>query len=231
MVLSFTALAGCRSFEPLSPEVAGVLGQRSEHEPPTRRRAQVELEGMLLAGVYEAVLLSSGGATPDLRLQLFPDVGGKLVDLVVGPRSVAVWIAPQGWFLSHPRSSVGPERLMLMTWVGSLLETVTPITPGRVRGQRAVDGGYELLLEPAVPGMRVVARIDAEGRLLERAYAHGGERWREAIEPEQRVFSSAGFFQGRWYLREESSEAIEPPPSELFELPAELREPEAAIRP
>ena len=47
---------------------------------------------------------------------------------------------------------------------------MTPITPDRVLGQREIDDGHELLLEPALPGLQVIAHIDRDDNLLAREY-------------------------------------------------------------
>ncbi|HVS18538.1 MAG TPA: hypothetical protein VMT18_08055, partial [Planctomycetota bacterium] len=175
------SLAGCVSFAPLSAELAERLAEQAQPCSPFRQRAQVEMEGY---GLFEAVLVADG-ASSRARLQLLPEVGGKMLDLAIAPERIDGYMPPAGIALTHVRHArLAPPRHLLAFIAASVLEAITPITSERVLGERAIAGGSELHLRPALEGLEVTAQVDKEGRLLAREYRLRGVRWRERIHGE-----------------------------------------------
>jgi hypothetical protein len=130
-------LAGCASFGPLSAELSGKLAATAAPLAPSRRRAQIDMQGQ---GFFEAVLVTDGTGTR-ARLQLLPEVGGKLLDLAITPERIAGYMPPAGISLLHLRDAhQAPPRHLLAFVAASVLEVVSPLTPERVRGERAVQG-------------------------------------------------------------------------------------------
>jgi hypothetical protein len=130
------------------------------------------------SGLFEAVLAARPGGAARARLQLFPDVGGKVLDLVATPRRIAGFFPPthESFEAELPLADGAPRHLLFFMGV-TLLELFTPVTPGRVRGARADGGAWEVELEPAVAGGRVRAWIDPAGAVLRRAFRYGGVAW------------------------------------------------------
>jgi len=208
--------ASCRSFGPLPSTLAEVLPQTvTKAETAERRIALIDLDSTHVSGRFTAVVVVRHGERPALRAQVIPEVGGKLLDLVVTPERVRGYFPHAGPALDFERSSGRtPPRGLLSFLAASLVEEATPISSERALGARPCDEGWELQLRSALEGVRVIARLDARGRLLERRYSLGGVGWRERFEPHH-TFESHDF---RWVIVEEHSEAIAAPPDTLFEL-------------
>lgn len=222
---------GCASFGPPSTELAAQLREHAPPPAPARQRALVEVEGERFAGTFDAVLIWDGTRS-SARLQLLPEVGGKVLDLAITPARIVGYLPPAGIALEHALAGPQPPPRHVLTFIAaSVLEVGTPITPERVLGERASEGGRELSLRPVFPGLELHARVDLQGRLVSRAYRLRGVRWQERIGPGQRIFEARGV---RWILSERPVEAIAAPPAALFELelPEGLRSsPEAPAEP
>ncbi len=208
--------AACRSFGPLPSALAEVLPPTvTAAETAERRIALIDLDSTHVSGRFTAVVIVRRGERPALRAQVIPEIGGKLLDLVVTPERVRGYFPHAGPALDFERASGRTlPRGLLAFLAASLVEDATPIGRERALGARAYDEGWEILLRSTLEGVRVIARVDAQGRLLERRYALGGVGWRERFEP-QHAFESHDF---RWVIVEEQREAIAAPPDTLFEL-------------
>jgi hypothetical protein len=208
--------AACRTFGPVPPDLEAVLPAASVARTDGERRvALVDLDTKHVTGRFTAVVVVRYGDRPAVRAQVIPEIGGKLLDLVVSPDRVRGYFPQAEPAIDYARSSTSAPPIGLLSFLAaSLLEEATPITRSRICGARRIEDGWELELRGALEGVRVVARCDAEGRILGRAYSLGGVGWRERFEPVH-VFESRGF---RWTIVEERRESIPAPPDALFEL-------------
>ncbi len=209
-------LCACRGFGPPPAEVLALLPAETSVERASERRvALVDLVSPQVTGSFTAIVVVRGGPGLCLRAQLMPEVGGKLLDLVVTPELVRGYFPHAEARIDRSRAEGGAlEPGLLAFLAASLAEDATPVVAARVRGVKAHARGHELLLVPALEGVDVTAFVDANGVLLERHYRLGGVGWHERLAPE-RVFESRGF---RWTILEEERQPIPLPDEALFEL-------------
>lgn len=212
---------GCNSFGPLSPELAAQL-EFADPALAIRRKARVRVESEWFSGEFNAIVIEERRPLPRIRLQLLPDVGGKLLDLVASPEAVTALWAHSG---KVEREWQGLTGFLAV----SLLEGSLPISPARVLGSRSTMDGHELELMPVIlgpgaglswpnhstaPDLEVHVDLDEDGKALRRRYRLGRVGWTESLRGERR-FESRNF---EWRVLEESWEPITPPSERIFQL-------------
>ncbi len=221
LALAFAALlacaSGCRAFGPPGQELVPLLEPAAAARGALRKTAWSRIESRWFSGEFRTLVVQ-GEQPTRIRLQLLPDLGGKVLDLVVTPAETAgYWPHTGASFRErYGRDLPAPPRGLIGFLAVSLLENATPLGFDRVRGMRRCDGGYALELEPAIEGdhTHIEVRIAADGALESRHYTHRGVSWREVFEPEHR-FEAQDF---DWVLSEETTQALAAPPDSLFEL-------------
>ena len=159
LLFALLTCAGCRSFGPAAQEtlarlrpmpLAGQLGPSFE----------LELESPQLAGVFDGVWDLEDGV---LRVQLFPDIGGKVLDLTARKGEVQATTPDGDYRASAPLDDAPPHLALVLAAV--LAELGTPVTAARVLGERAADGGgVEVRLAPALGG-EVRATLGPDGAI------------------------------------------------------------------
>ena len=158
LLLALLVFAGCRSF---GPPTAGTL-QRVAPMPLAGQLGGtfvLELESDQLAGVFDGVWDRSDGV---LRVQLFPDIGGKVLDVTARQGGLAA-STPDGDYRAPPPLADAEPHLALVL-AGILAELVVPPTSARVLAERAAEGGRtEVRLRPALGGGEVTATLGAGG--------------------------------------------------------------------
>ncbi len=135
--------AGCNTFTAPTEEALAAL-QPAAPSDAFRATATVTIESDSLRGTFDALLVAEP-AVPRVRLQLFPDLGGVVLDLIATPERFVGEVGDQ----SIDCAPVDAPR-SLLTFLGfTLLEMFHPVTPDRVRGQRRTDDGFEFDVVPA----------------------------------------------------------------------------------
>ena len=176
-------LAGCSSFSPptaltlakVAPmALAGLLPGRFE----------LELTTPSLTGTFDAICVVEASS---FRLQLFPDVGGKVLDLVVCENTVTADMPGSRYEAKAPLAAAPPHLGLALAAL--LAELLAPVGPDRVVGERQVAGaGVEVQLRPALGSGSVSARLSAAGSIESYAIQVG---WIEF------VCTAAGEIRGR----------------------------------
>lgn len=200
-------LAGCQSLGEPPPELRDRLEVVATSG--VRRIARVRIESSWFSGEFKAIVLERSGPDPAVRLQLLPDVGGKVLDLVAHPDAVVA-----NW--PH-RGEVLREREALTGFLAiTLMETATPIDWSRIRSGRREGESFLVELEPASRGLDLTVRaeLDEDGALSARHYELDGIGWTEQFGPEH-VIRSRDF---EWRFLEESAESIPRPSDRVFEM-------------
>lgn len=152
------ALAACTSFDTPTAATLAAIGPM-----PLARLVpgsfEVELATPGLTGTFDAVCAVD---RESFRVQLFPDIGGKVFDVRVGADTVtAEW--PGGRYEAHaPLERAEPHLALLLAAL--FAELLAPVGGERVLGQRGGgDTAVEVQLRPALGCGKVVARLDPSG--------------------------------------------------------------------
>lgn len=204
-------LVACRAPAPPRPDFDVAV----EAPGAVRSIARVRVESERLAGSFQAVLVRRSGPDPAVRLQLFPDLGGKLLDLGATGRRVWGSFPQAGIALDWRRASGERAPRHLLTFLAlSLLEEERAPSAEDLRAARWTGESWAVALAPLWPGVRVVALYTRDGHPLGREYRLGGVRWSQRGSPP--VFRGRDFlFQVESVEREaltEVSEALFDPP-------------------
>jgi hypothetical protein len=156
--LGLLTLPACHSFGPPQPSTL----QRLQPMPLAALlpgRFEVELESPGLTGTFDAIAAVVDGA---MRLQLFPDVGGKVLDLEVGTAAVRAELPGSSYVATAPLDRAEPHLALVFAVL--VAELVAPVAPARVRGERLdASGRTELELVPALGSGRVVVALGPDG--------------------------------------------------------------------
>jgi len=183
LLMGMFSTASCHRFHPPSQAQLTLLRsqQTADSQRPLfeRREILVRATGSSFAGQFEGVWVARRTPRPQLRLQLFPDVGSKVLDLVVGPNRVTVGTSPQ----SQPyQRRFGPDGDSISRGVTvfaiSLQQHWTGLVPSDVTGIRAAPNGYLLQLRDHASGVSVHARVDSQMRLQQWLFGYRGVNWR-----------------------------------------------------
>jgi hypothetical protein len=208
----------CRSFGEVPPELIAVLEARAAEPQPEaqRKEATVEIDSAWMVGRFHGVVVSRRGERPAFRAQLLPEVGTKVLDVIVTPELVHGSAPQAGLEVQHARAEGFRLKRSLMAFLAaSVAEELSPLSALRVRGSRPVNADFgiiELDLEPILEGTRVRAVVNAQGQLIERRYQLDGVGWVETWSPAHEFRSH------RFVLRllDEKLTPIDPPPEALF---------------
>jgi hypothetical protein len=141
-----------------------------------------------LAGEFEgAVLARHGGGAPVIRMQLFGDLGPKILELSARPGRIV------GYF-PQTREAVdcalpaeaAPHPLILLG--ASLVERFSAVNAERVLGLREEADGAWIRLRPAIEGMETRVFRDRAGRMETRRLSWMyGLSWEEQWRGEEEV--------------------------------------------
>lgn len=167
--LACSLLAACAGWErPDAATAASVRPMPLAAVVPGRFELELATPG--LAGTFDAVVARDGEA---LRLQLFPDVGGKVLDLRLDAGGVAADLAGSAYRAAPPLDRAAPHLALVLALVVG--ELASPVTPDRVVGVRRRGAGVvdvELAGTGALPA--VVATLAADGTITGLAWqVHG----------------------------------------------------------
>ena len=155
------ALVGCRSFAPASSATQRLVRAMELSERIPADQFLLEIESPALSGIFVVLFVAE---QQGMRAQLFPDVGGKVMDLTVGAGAITATIPGQSYRAILPYQQSRPHfALVLAAMLGELME---PVTATRVIGERVNrDGQIEVQLLPALGAGEVIAGLDSAGRI------------------------------------------------------------------
>jgi hypothetical protein len=134
-------------------------------------RFELELASPTLTGVFDGVCAVDGAA---FRLQLFPDVGGKVLDVWVGPARVVAEMPGNRYVADAPLAAARPHLGLLLAAV--FAELLAPAAAERVLGERSHDGAVQVQLRPSLGAGEVVATLGDDGGIVLLAVAIAGMR-------------------------------------------------------
>lgn len=194
--LVLLAATGCTGFTPPTPNQLLFLSSQ-DPEPSSvvdRFRVQLSLDSPKLAGEFDGVVLARhGGIPPVVRLQLFGDLGPKMLDLLATPTRIVGYFpqAREGIDCELP-DEASPHFLTFLG--GTLVEHFAERPGSRVVGVRTDPDGLWLRLRPVIPGLTVDALREPSGRISKRRFSWMyGVSWHEEWpSPEEMRLSASG---------------------------------------
>lgn len=213
--------AGCSGYAPPSSENLAKI-KLAPAAPPAvvRHRVHLSLDSRWLAGEFDGVVISEPGAA---RIQLFGDVGPKMIDLLARPDRITGYFPQtrEGVDVALPDRAV-PHPLLFLG--ATLLEDLAEVDVDRVLGVQEADEGWWLDLKPQIAGMRSEALRGPDGLSLERRFKWMyGVKWTERWEgPDSCTIQATGV---TIRVRILGRETIPLRPSKAFEieLPGDVR--------
>ena len=188
-VIILLALSACRGYSEPTDE----LLDRVEAIPPLpgpylRVEADLDVESPWLSGRFNIVAIGRTGVDPRVRAQLFPDIGGKAVDLVAFPGRVIGTLPQAGQAVDSDlktEKDLHPLHFMGIT----LLEHFASGITNRVIGARPAEGW--LLLKPLAGRGEVQVKLDENDRIVRRIFTWH-TTWEEEIGPDEVTIRTKG---------------------------------------
>jgi len=204
--------ASCRGFGPPPPEVLTLLDRRAPGATARHGTAVARVESHELDGEFRALVALAVGP-PRARLQLLPDLGGKVLDVTA--RAGRVYGRHAGAAPVNARFADSAPRHPLVFIGFTLLEHAEPLTRDRIRGSRREGDGWELDLEPAAGAGSVRVLLAPDGTVAERRYEYRRARWTEQPGPPRTI----GADRFRVTLHEEWLVSVDTIQDDVFALP------------
>jgi len=219
------AAGGCSGFVPPTAEDFRRLrlDPAPRHPEAVRYRIRLSVDSAWLAGEFDGVVLARLGPSPKARVQLFGDVGPKVVDLLASPERILGYFpqAHEGVDCRLP-GEAAPHPLLFLG--ASLLEDFADVPEERVTGVRPDPEGWWLDLKPVVPGMSSQVLRAPDGRTIERRFRWMyGVGWRERWDrPDEAEVRARGL---SLLVRILESAPLERRPERVFDLevPGDVR--------
>jgi hypothetical protein len=178
--------AGCSGFSPLTPARLDDLRLADENALFTRCKFRMSVASPWLTGEFDGVALAADRSpSPSARVQVFGDLGPKMLDLVARPDRIVGYFPQtlEGVDCALP-GEAAPHLLLFMGV--TVLEDLLPFRRSRVMGFREEEGGTWLRLKPLVPGLitdRFLSRAGNWGkRRFSWIYGIGWEETRTGVE-------------------------------------------------
>lgn len=170
MALAASALlAACAGWEPCDVATAAQVRPMAL-AGAVPGRLELELATPGLAGTFDAVVGLDGDA---LRLQLFPDVGGKVLDLRLDAAGVVADLDGVAYRAAPPIDGGAPHLALVLALVCG--ELATPVTPDRIVGvQRRSGAPAAVLLRGRGALPPVEACVAADGAIAQYRWSLGG---------------------------------------------------------
>jgi hypothetical protein len=157
LALAAGTAIGCRSFATPRPEtLASVAPMPLAALVPGRFVLELATPG--LTGVFDGVCAVEAAS---FRVQLFPDVGGKVLDVVVGAAAVTGEMPGSRYEARAPLEGAPPHLALAVAAL--FAELLAPVDAARVLGERDIGGAVEVELRPALGSGRVEALLASSG--------------------------------------------------------------------
>lgn len=121
-------------------------------------RFELEIASPGLTGTFDGVC---GTDAAGFRVQLFPEVGGKVLDVAVGRDRIVAELPGSRYEALAPLDRAEPHLALVLAVV--FAELLAPVTAERVLGERSVAGGVELRLRPALMAGEVRVTLTPDG--------------------------------------------------------------------
>ncbi|KAA3611762.1 MAG: hypothetical protein DWQ01_06675 [Planctomycetota bacterium] len=142
-------------------------------ENPFRSQSRLRLESKLFSGEFTAVCIAEPGPEARARMQWFPDLGGKVLDLNLSPQRIQARMLHGDMQLDWSSDSGEPLPRQLLSFIAlSLQARLLP----RQAGPALSEDGFRTLHSP-VPGLRIRVQCDHQGKVLRWVFRYRGVQW------------------------------------------------------
>lgn len=179
--------AGCRTFVPASAEAVALVRPMQLAGAVPSEQFVVEIESAYLAGIYDALfVVEEQGA---VRMQLFPDVGGKVLDMTVATTGIACDLPDAKYRAVPPFAQAEPH--LALVFAAMLAELRTPPGPRVTSERREAGRVVEVQLRPALGSGTVTASLQEDGQI---------QCYRMALGYLEFTLASDGTFRGRGFV-------------------------------
>ncbi len=209
-----TLLVGCQSWQPIPAAERKQLARRDTTSTGVRIEAQVTVRSERLTGDFRCLMVADPGVTPRVRLQLYPDLGGKILDLVATDAQLIGFLADDSTRLQVAAGTAAPRHFLTFLAL-TLLERHRSITAESFIDRRDGSRGRWYRLQTGWPDheLQQLVTIDYTQRLHRYRYVS----WTEVEELDTGVtrITANGL---ELSITLESSEADDQLPDALFEL-------------
>lgn len=176
-------LAGCAYAAPTEPDLELADRIPPPDGPAVRWTARVDIVSPLVTGVFTGVIVARTRPDVRVRMQFFPDIGGKTIDLSTSSARVTGHFPQLGAGTDTTLPYDGRRDPFVMIGV-SLIEMFTPVTRDRVLASRDGPGGRWLDLKPVVEGTRIQVLVDENTGVRRRILRMPrGAWWEETLGP------------------------------------------------
>lgn len=219
---------GCSGFVPPTPDQLQAIDLPKTFTGPkesaSRYRVRLSVDSPWLAGEFDGVVLvRDRGGVPAVRIQLFGDVGPKMIDLSARRDRIVGYFpqAREGVDCALPREAARHPLLFLGA---SLLERFTTKLSDHVLGVREEEDGLWVKLSPAIDGMTSAVFRDRAGSMRRHRFSWmAGVEWEEdqTADQELRITAPRMVIRVRT-LDQEDGVAVKPGALDVT-LPADVR--------
>ena len=151
---------------------------------------EVELSSPHLSGLFDAVLITRA-APPAVRLQLLPEMGAPILDVVAEPGAIAAYLHGAGTTTWRGQPDDPPPGLGLLFGI-TLLEQHTPLAPARVRCF-AVGEPPRLTVVGLFPGTSLTEAELSGSSIAARTFHYGPVAWRDRQRADGGEVTGPGF--------------------------------------
>ena len=183
----------CSPLPPTDTPPGLLLEWMDECRPPQelryeRKQGRVRIESPDLSGTFTAVLIRRNTDSPAVRLQLYPEIGGRVLDLVATPTSFEGVIPPADIHLAWSSEDGSPPRHLFTFLAATLVDEGFPLCAGRALGAGpGPDHTWRARLTPTFDGLDVVAVFNARGALIRKEYTLRKVKWRQLAQRPRRL--------------------------------------------
>lgn len=145
-----------------------------------RTQGRVRIVSPYISGTFTAILIRRNGVSPAVRLQLYPELGGRVLDLVANPTSFTGIIPQDDLEVSWSTEDGKPPRHFLAFLAASLIEEGNSLCAARATGAApGPDHTWRVGLTPTFEELELVAVFNARGALVRKEYDLRGVKWRQ----------------------------------------------------
>lgn len=184
-LLAAAGLVGCAPLPPTDPPPTFLLSWLdaqavTREQAYERKQGRLRIESSALSGTFRLALVRRRGPDPAVRLQLFPEVGGRVLDLAASATSFAGRVPQADLDVRWTKGEGKVPRHLFSFLAASLLEEGVPLDATRALGAAPGPAGtWRVQLETTFTGLDLVGTFDEHGAVEGFDYTLRDMTWSE----------------------------------------------------